>query len=77
MAGIDGRTVAKKGQSAKQTVLRQEIGSKSRGTSGGGAHFWGVDAEAEMGEVGLAEGHEAGIQVAPDEKQQEWHGGVV
>jgi hypothetical protein len=25
--------------------------------SSGGAHFRGVDAEAEMGEVGLAEGH--------------------
>jgi hypothetical protein len=31
--------------------------SEAGGAGGGGAHFWGVDAEAEMGEVGLAERH--------------------
>lgn len=35
--------------------------SEARGTRSSGAHFRGVDAETEMGEVGLAEGHEAGI----------------
>src|SRR5712672_81189 len=41
------------------------------GAGGGGAHFWGVYAEAEVGEVGLPEGHEAGVEVAPDEEQKE------
>src|SRR5438128_2843470 len=30
-----------------------------------------------MGEVGLAEGHAAGVEIAPDEEQKEWNGGVV
>src|SRR5690348_13456607 len=34
---------------------------------GGGTHFRSVDAKAEMREVSLAEGHEARIEVPPDE----------
>src|SRR5215475_6518248 len=51
--------------------------SKAGGAGGGGAHFWGVDAETEMGEVGLAEGHTAGVKIAPNEQQKERNGGVV
>ena len=47
------------------------------GAAGGWAHFWRVYAEAEMGEPGLAEGHEAGVQIAPHKKGQERHGGIV
>src|SRR5215470_17687529 len=51
--------------------------SKAGGAGGGGAHFWGVDAETEMGEVGLAEGHTAGVKIAPNEQQKERNGGIV
>src|SRR5579863_5369653 len=37
----------------------------------------GSKAEAEMFEVGLAEGHEAGVKVAPDEQNEEGDGSVV
>ncbi len=50
---------------------------EARSAGGGGAHFRGVDAEAEMGEVSLAEGHAAGVEVAPDEEKQERNSGVV
>ena len=44
---------------------------------GGGADFAGFYAEAEAFEVGLGERHEAGVEIAPHEEQQEGHGGVV
>src|SRR5437667_12187467 len=44
---------------------------------GGGAHFGSADTEAEMREVGLAEGHESRVEVAPDEKQEEGDRGVI
>src|ERR1700687_3349474 len=51
--------------------------SEAGGAGGGGTHFRCVDAEAEAREVRLAEGHAAGVQVAPDKEQQERDGGVV
>src|SRR5580693_4689782 len=51
--------------------------SEAGGSGGGGAHFRGVDVEAEMGEIGLSEGHEAGVEVAPDEEEQEGNRGVI
>src|SRR6267143_3450972 len=51
--------------------------SESRGAGSGGAHFGGVDAEAETRKVSLAEGHAAGVQVAPDKEQKERDGGIV
>src|SRR6266852_4227779 len=50
-----------------------ETGSAGRGR----AHFGGVDAETEMREVGLSQGHEAGIEITPHEKKQEGHRGIV
>jgi phosphate ABC transporter phosphate-binding protein len=50
---------------------------KAGGAGGGGTHFGGVDAKAEMGEPGLAEGHEAGVEIAPDEEKKERHSGVI
>src|ERR1700756_2261402 len=52
----------------------REFVSEAGCAGGGGAHFRGVYAEAKMSEVGLAQGHEAGVEVAPDEKQQEGDG---
>src|SRR5437879_2899351 len=51
--------------------------SEARGAGSRRAHFGGVDAEAEAREVRLSERHRAGVQVAPNEKQQEREGGVV
>src|SRR5882724_10673428 len=50
---------------------------EARRAGGGWAHFRGVDAEAKMREVGLPQGHEAGVQVAPHKEEQEGNGGVV
>src|SRR5713101_2792362 len=61
-AASDGRTLP-----MREMKLFLETG----GAGGGGAHFRGVDAEAKVGEVGLAEGHEAGVEIAPDEEQKE------
>src|SRR5437667_10551294 len=44
---------------------------------GGGAHFGSADTEAEMREVGLAEGHESRVEVAPDKEQEERDRGVI
>src|SRR4029077_15426877 len=55
---------------------RQKNGTLETGRAGsGGTHFGGVDAEAQTREIRLAQGHRAGVQVAPDKEQQEWHGG--
>src|ERR1700687_2434618 len=51
--------------------------SEAGGAGGGGTHFRCVDAEAKTREVRLAEGHAAGVQVAPDKEQQKRDGGVV
>src|SRR6266850_5474799 len=51
--------------------------SKAWSARGGGTHFRCVDAETQPSEVGLAEGHEAGVEIAPDEEQQERHRGVI
>ena len=50
---------------------------KSRRAGRCGAHFRGIDPESKMREPGLAERHEAGIEVAPHEKQQERDRGVI
>src|SRR5260370_5885729 len=65
---------AKGCQPESQYNLRE---SEARCAGSGGTHFRGVDAEAEACEVGLAEGHRAGVEVTPDEEQQERDGGVV
>ena len=62
---------------AAELETNDKSSSEARRAGGGGAHFRGVDTEAEMGEVGLAEGHEAGVQVAPDEEEQEGNRGVI
>src|SRR6266436_1592195 len=51
--------------------------SKARCAGSGGTHFRCVDAEAQPREVGLAERHEAGVEIAPDEEQQKRHRGVI
>lgn len=51
--------------------------SEAGGARGGGTHFGGVDAETEMSEVRLAEGHEAGVEVAPDKEEEKRDGGVI
>src|ERR1700694_3955249 len=65
---------AKGCQTESQSNLRE---SEARCAGSGGTHFGGVDAEAETREVRLAKGHRAGVEVTPDEEQQERHGGVV
>ena len=50
---------------------------KARGAGGSGTHFRGVDAEAQMGEIGLAERHEARVEITPNEKKQEGNGGEI
>src|SRR5438132_485314 len=59
--------------------IRQYRAKESEARSAGsrGTHFGSVDAEAETREVRLAERHRAGVQVAPNEEQQEWNSGVV
>src|SRR6266446_1003669 len=47
------------------------------GAGGGGTHFRGADAEAEMGEIGLAERHEAGVEITPNEKKQKGNGSEI
>src|SRR5205807_2450143 len=58
---------------------RQHYTRESEARSAGcrRAQFGGVNAEAETREVGLAERHAAGVEIAPDEEQQERDGGVV
>src|SRR6267142_7143034 len=51
--------------------------SKARCAGSGGTHFRRVDAETQPREVSLAEGHEAGIEIAPDEEQQERDRGII
>src|SRR6266550_203372 len=51
--------------------------SEARRAGSGGSHLRGVDSETHTREVGLAEGHRAGVEVTPDEEQQERDGGVV
>src|SRR5882672_9774617 len=51
--------------------------SEAWSAGSGGMHFRRVDAEAQPREVSLAERHEARIEIAPDEKQQEGHRGVI
>src|SRR6267378_6138465 len=51
--------------------------SKARCAGSGGTHFRRVDAETQPREVGLAERHEAGVEIAPDEEQQKRHRGVI
>src|SRR6267143_3485292 len=51
--------------------------SKTRSAGSGGAHFGSVDAEAQPREVSLAERHAAGVEIAPNEEQQERHRGVI
>src|ERR1700674_1683424 len=65
---------AKGCQTESQSNLRE---SEARCAGSGGTHFGGGDAEAETREVRLAKGHRAGVEVTPDEEQQERHGGVV
>src|SRR6266568_6588874 len=48
-------------------------GAGRRGTDFGSAG----DAEAQALKEGLAEGHKAGVEVAPDKEQQERNGGVI
>src|SRR5580765_1355786 len=57
--------------------LRRRQYSEAGGAGGGGAHFRGVDTEAKMREVRLAEGHEASVEVAPDEEEQKGNCGVI
>jgi hypothetical protein len=62
----------------KQVDTRTPFRNSEAGGAGGGrAHLWGIDAETEMGEVGLAEGHQAGVEVAPHKEQQKGHRGVI
>src|SRR5947209_14886196 len=51
--------------------------SEARSAGSRWTHFWCVDAEAEAREVRLAERHRAGVQIAPNEEQQERDSGVV
>src|SRR6267143_4943223 len=51
--------------------------SEARCAGSGGTHFRSVDTKTQAREVGLAERHEARVEIAPDEEQQERHGGVV
>ena len=53
------------------------VGLEAGGAGSSGAHFGGVDAEAETREIRLAERHAPGVEIAPDEEQQERDGGVV
>src|SRR6266436_8419282 len=51
--------------------------SKARRAGSGRTHFRCVDAEAQPREVGLAQRHAAGVEIAPDKKKQERHRGVI
>src|SRR6266403_3101177 len=51
--------------------------SEARSAGSRGTHFGSVDAEAQPREVRLAQGHRAGVQIAPNKEQQEWNSGVV
>src|SRR6266850_747302 len=51
--------------------------SKAWSAGGSGAHFGSVDAETQARKVSLAERHAAGVEIAPNEEQQERHRGVV
>src|SRR6266849_2257225 len=51
--------------------------SKARRAGGGGTHLRRVDAETQPREVSLAERHEAGVEIAPDEEQQKWDRSVI
>lgn len=67
--GVVGKPAELKGVLPTKRELRCRQCSEAGGAGGGGAHFRGVDAEAKMREVGLAEGHEASVEVAPDEEE--------
>src|SRR5882762_6604556 len=54
-----------------------ERNSEAWSAGGCGPHFWRVHIKTEMREVGLSQGHEAGVEVTPNEKKQERHGRIV
>src|SRR5215469_9364836 len=56
---------------------RELAPSESRRARSGGPHLGGVHAETQMREVGLRERHQAGVEIAPHEQQQEGHRHVV
>src|SRR5690348_7318689 len=50
-----------KSQMVSKLEIARGRSSEARGTRSSGTHFRGVDSEAEMGEIGLAEGHKPGV----------------
>src|SRR5580765_8464969 len=74
---VVGKPAESKGVWPAKRELRCRRCSEAGGAGGGGAHFRGVDTEAKMREVRLAEGHEASVEVSPDEEKQEGNCGVI